>query len=228
MARPSEEPHRRDEAMIRYYAERAPEYDRIYEKPERQADLTALRERVRGWAADRDVVEVACGTGYWTHELARTARSIVATDAAAEVLDRARAREYDCPVTFKLGNALDPGHVEGNFSVFFAGFLLSHLPRRDVPAFLGSWAVRLGAGAAICLLDNRYVEDSSRPVAFTDEHGDSWQSRTLESGAKHEVRKNFFRREELARFAGSDAVDLEITELTYYWACRYVVGAGKS
>ena len=33
--------------LIGYYSRRAREYEAIYEKPERQADLAALRERVR-------------------------------------------------------------------------------------------------------------------------------------------------------------------------------------
>ena len=32
------------DALADYYAKRAPEYERIYKKPERQADLRTLRE----------------------------------------------------------------------------------------------------------------------------------------------------------------------------------------
>ncbi len=221
---------RRDEAMIRYYAERAPEYDRIYEKPERQDDLDTLRRIVRSWAAGRDVLEIACGTGYWTQELARTAHSVTATDAAPEVLERARARDYGCPVAFTVGDALDPydpSHEIGAPTMLFAGFLLSHLPREGIAAFLRAWAARMGPGAAICLLDNRYVEDSSRPIARTDDFGNSYQKRVLDSGAEYEVLKNFYGRGELERFAGPWTESFELTELTYYWACRFVVGGGS-
>ena len=62
-----------------YYAARAREYERIYHKPERQADLARLREAVPAPFTNRTVLEVACGTGYWTQHMARTARSICAT-----------------------------------------------------------------------------------------------------------------------------------------------------
>jgi len=74
-----------------YYAARAAEYDQVYAKPERQADLATLtgllRERVRG----ADLLEIACGTGYWTLRLAEATRSILATDTTEETLALARA-----------------------------------------------------------------------------------------------------------------------------------------
>jgi demethylmenaquinone methyltransferase/2-methoxy-6-polyprenyl-1,4-benzoquinol methylase len=67
-------------SMVSYYAERAAEYERIYHKPERQADLRQLRSFVERTFADADVFELACGTGYWTEILSRTAALVVATD----------------------------------------------------------------------------------------------------------------------------------------------------
>lgn len=226
----------RDEAMIRYYAERAPEYDRIYELPERQADLERLRTILRGWATDRHVLEVACGTGYWTQELARTARSIRATDAAPEMLDLARRRAYACRVTFAVGDALDPIHaaglpsaapvahpstMDGSDTLFFAGFLLSHLPRAGIAALLEKWERSLGGGARLAFVDNRFVPASSRPVTRTDSTGNTFQRRRLDSGSEFEVMKNFFTTEELRGFVGDRGRSVEITELEYYWTMRY-------
>ena len=65
-------------SMVSYYAERACEYERIYQKPERQADLGRLRSLAEGFFAGADVLEVACGTGYWTEVVARRAASVLA------------------------------------------------------------------------------------------------------------------------------------------------------
>lgn len=70
----------------RYYAERADEYERIYAKPERQQDLARLRRELPALLSDRDVLEVACGTGYWTHLVAARARTVTAIDVNREVL----------------------------------------------------------------------------------------------------------------------------------------------
>ena len=56
--------------MQDYYAARAPEYDRIYLKPERQADLGAIRQWLPTVFKGRSLLEIACGTGYWTQYLA--------------------------------------------------------------------------------------------------------------------------------------------------------------
>ena len=49
-----------------YYAARAGEYDRIYQKPERQVDLRKIESWLQTTLAGRAVLEIACGTGYWT------------------------------------------------------------------------------------------------------------------------------------------------------------------
>ena len=55
-----------DTELRAYFAARAPDYDAVYLKPEREKDIAFLRrclpDRLRG----RSVLEVACGTGSWT------------------------------------------------------------------------------------------------------------------------------------------------------------------
>jgi len=81
------------EEMLRYYARRAGEYERVYEIPAWQPGLAELRRRVAMFTGRR-VFEVACGTGYWTEILAGVAESVHATDLNAETLALARARPY--------------------------------------------------------------------------------------------------------------------------------------
>ena len=79
--------------MVQYYADRASEYERIYAKPERQSDLATLKDLIRKTFLDRSVLEIACGTGYWTEVLAGCAQSVVATDINEDVLEIARAKD---------------------------------------------------------------------------------------------------------------------------------------
>jgi protein-L-isoaspartate O-methyltransferase len=63
-----------------YYRRRAAEYDRVYDKLERQEDLESLRTQVASLLAGRRVLEVAAGTGWWTAVYADGAARVVATD----------------------------------------------------------------------------------------------------------------------------------------------------
>jgi ubiquinone/menaquinone biosynthesis C-methylase UbiE len=117
-----------------YYARRAPEYERFYDKPERQADLSLLRERVARLFAGRRVLEIACGTGYWTAVMAPEAREVMALDVNEEVL--ALAREKPLPagkVEFKLADAFALPDLGRRHDGLFAGFWWSHVPRADIP-----------------------------------------------------------------------------------------------
>src|ERR1051326_861454 len=90
-------------SLLDYYARRAGEYEKIFAKPERQPDLVALRALLPGLFAGRDVLEIACGTGYWTPIISESARSILATDINEEVLDIARHKAYpNRNVTFQI------------------------------------------------------------------------------------------------------------------------------
>lgn len=60
-------------SMAAYYAARATEYEAVYAKPERQADLRLLEAWLPGVFAGRRVLEVAAGTGWWTLHGARDA-----------------------------------------------------------------------------------------------------------------------------------------------------------
>ena len=66
--------------LERYYDRRAAEYEKVYDKPERQHELEWLRTRIPQLLADRTVLEVACGTGYWTPLIAARAESVVALE----------------------------------------------------------------------------------------------------------------------------------------------------
>ena len=115
--------------MLDYYARRAAEYEKIYQKPERQDDLHLLRELVRNALTGLDVLEIACGTGFWTKLIAQGARSILATDYNSEVIDVALTKDYGCNVTFQTADAYSLSEISGNFNAAFCGFWWSHVPR---------------------------------------------------------------------------------------------------
>jgi demethylmenaquinone methyltransferase/2-methoxy-6-polyprenyl-1,4-benzoquinol methylase len=220
------EPIGEDAAGLRaYYARRAAEYERIYAKPERQADLAQLTEWIGGRLAGRRVLEIACGTGWWTERYAPRAARALATDISEEVLAIARTKSYpEGRVHFSIADAHALDAVAGDFDAVFAGFWWSHLDRRELPRFLSGVRKRFQNGARALFLDNRYVEGSSTPLAETDAAGNTWQLRRLDDGSTHRVLKNFPDAAELHAVAKPFARMVQVTELPYYWVLEYELG----
>jgi len=212
-----------------YYAARADEYERVYAKPERQADLLQLRDLVPAYFRGRRVLEIACGTGYWTALIAPTSAMVLATDVTPEVLAIARAKQLPPEkVQFQLADAYALSEIPGVFDAGLAGFWWSHVPRDQVSRFLDGLHRRLGRGARVMFLDNRYVGGSSTAIARTDRAGNTYQRRRLMGGAEHEVLKNFPSLDDVRREIGvAGGTDVDIIELQYYWVATYQIGAWR-
>lgn len=203
--------------MQAYYAARASSYDDIYARPERQADLAILHQRVRALFAGQRVLEIACGTGYWSADIAATAEQLLATDINPEVIALARARNLPADkVSFEIADAmaLAPGAA---CNAGFAGFWWSHVARQQQTAFLDQLRQRLGAEARLVMIDNTYVEGSSTPIARTDAHGNTYQIRRLANDERYEVLKNFPTDSGLRKRLAGHLKDIRIERLEYYW-----------
>ena len=221
-------------ALVRYYAQRAQQYERVYHKPERQADLRVLRDLVASAFARKHVLEVACGTGYWTELIAPCAASVLALDINEEVLGFARTKAIPPgKVTFLRGDAFDLPELPGIFDAALAGFWWSHVPKGRLLAFLKGLHSVLQPGALVMFFDNAYVAGNStplsrkdsdgNPLSHRDHEGNTFQERVLDDGSTHQVLKNFPTQEELHQTLASIGTDVDIRFLTYYWLVTYKV-----
>lgn len=209
--------------MHDYYAARASEYDRIYQKPERQPDLAALKKWLPGQFADARLLEVACGTGYWTQFIAPVAAEIVAVDTSVETMDIARSRVPANKVKFIVGDAYRLPTDQGMFNAGFAGFWFSHVPRTRQREFLVGLGARLRPGAKVILIDNLYVIGSSQPIFETDAEGNTYQMRVLDDGSTHRVLKNFTTESDLLLLLAGLGKEARFTRFGHFWAFQYVV-----
>lgn len=206
-----------------YYAQRATEYERIYHKPERQADLEKLRADIPALFAGETVLEIACGTGYWTPHIAAQATSVLAVDYAEETLAIARTKSFPrSNVRFAQADAYALPAWPDKLSGCFAGFWWSHVPRERLEGFLAQLHRRLAPGARVAFLDNRYVEGSSTPLSRRDGEGNTYQQRRLADGSVHEVLKNFPAEGELEARLGTG---VRVTHYEYYWLATYRIMA---
>jgi len=210
------------EDMRVYYARRAAVYERIYHKPERQADLRAMEARLPARFAGRRGLEIACGTGWWTGHAARDALAWLATDLNPETMAIAQAKPLPACVRFATVDAYSlEGLGKALFDAAFAGCWWSHVPLQRLPGWLASLHERLTGGARVVMLDNRFVQSSSTPIVRADAAGNTYQRRTLDDGSVHEVLKNFPSFEQACALLGPRARDPEWIPYEHYWILSY-------
>jgi SAM-dependent methyltransferase len=207
--------------IVQYYKQRASEYEKIYARPERQADLAEAAAILKNIFAGKNVFEIACGTGYWTQCIAETASSILATDINPEVLDIAKQKHYDnARVSFAVTdfNNLGSGQKHENL---FGGFIWSHIELQQLDIFLDNVLKHVIKGATVAFMDNTYVEGSSIVTGETDANGNTYQHRKLEDGSLHRVLKNFPTEDFVRNKLTGRAIDFEFITLKYYWIARF-------
>lgn len=204
--------------QIRYYHERVREYERVYEKPERQADLRAIKACLPGYFRGKHTLEIACGTGYWTMEIAKGAASVIATDINESMLELARRKPIPAGlVQFEQADIFDMSEPAQFFGAAFGGFIWSHIPVAKLPELLSTIQARLRPDASIWFLDNRFVKGSNTPIYRTDEDGNTYQMRRLQDGREFEVMKNFPTESSMQALADKNGYRLQWKEWTYFW-----------
>ena len=197
--------------------------DAALSRAERANDLSQVRERIAHLVRGQTVLELACGTGYWTEVIAATADKVLATDILDEMLDRAQRRRFpEGKVAFRRVDGLDLPDDLGTFSCVFIGFWWSHLKRDEQDALLAQLRARLGHDVTLILLDDVYVEGSSTTVARTDAQGNTYEIVAAPDGERFELPKSYPADSALRKRLGVAVREIRIERLTYDWmlTCR--------
>lgn len=213
-----------------YYRARAPEYEAIYYRPDRvrRAELAEATTAVMGAVAGRRVLEIACGTGFWTEFAAETAAEIVATDINSEMLEIARSKPFPRGnVSFDLVDAYTLDRVPGTFTAGMANFWISHVPRDRLQSFVTAFHRRLGSGAFVFMMDNLKSPGHGGEFLRIPGVADTFKIRDLADGSTHTVIKNYFSNEELHALFAPQASDLQIEVRAHYWWVTYAVALDR-
>ena len=210
------------EDMREYYARRAEYYERVYFKPERQTDLRAMEAWLPSMFKGRRVLEVACGTGWWTVHGARDSAAWSATDLNPETMALARAKAMPACVQFATVDAYTLAELgPQTFDAAFTGCWWSHVPLARLPGWLALLHSRLEPGAPVVILDNSFVQTSSTPLTRRDAEGNTYQNRTLDDGSVHEVLKNFPKPHDAFAMLGPRAREPKWINHEHYWILTY-------
>jgi ubiquinone/menaquinone biosynthesis C-methylase UbiE len=217
------------ESMREYYAQRAAYYERVYAKPERQADLQAMKIALPKYFENRHVLEIACGTGYWTPYAAAKSKSWLATDLNVETLNVARAKpelSMHAPtgLSWAIADAYSLAELgDQKFDAAFAGCWWSHVLLAQLPVWLRTLHARLLPGSTVVMLDNSFIQTSNLPITRKDAEGNTYQNRTLDNGSTHEVLKNFPTQEQAFALIEPYAKNTQWLAFEHYWMLIYTL-----
>lgn len=210
-----------------YYAARAPVYDETagYEDHAAEQLRGPIKTRYQEWLRGHRVLELACGTGYWTEVICKTAESVLATDVNPSMISIARKRlAWARNVRFQVADAYSLGGVEGGFSAAFAIWWWSHVPKGLLSRFLDALHSKLQVGAFVFFVDqlpDAYVAKNRRQ----NEAGDLVEERTLPDGSKFQVVKNFPTEQEILNLLVDRATGILYHEYPeeHSWNLSYTV-----
>lgn len=207
--------------LTEYYAQRAAEYEAIYAKPERQPDLEAATALLQEIFKGLHVLEIACGTGFWTEKIAQTACTVLATDINESVLEIARNKKYPNSNAYFEAADMYRFQPEKPAEALFGGFIWSHVPKQQLPDFIGKANSLISAGGTVVMMDNRYVEGSSTPVFSRDEFGNTYQKRRLQNEEAFLILKNFPTKSEIENVLTDSAKSIQVIEFQYFWIAMW-------
>src|SRR3954447_7869501 len=143
------------EEQKRFYDLRAPDYltaapsDRRISGVPDPLVVGALVDELRPTG---EVLELACGPGRFTRELARHARSVTAVDASTQMLARNATEVAQPNVRYVLADvfAWEP---DATYDVVFFGFFLSHVPLGVFDSFWQRVRACLRKGGRVAFVD---------------------------------------------------------------------------
>jgi SAM-dependent methyltransferase len=209
--------------LISYYHDRAAEYEKVYAKPERQADIARLTDILQHIFSRKQVLEIACGTGFWTERIAKVARNVLATDLNESVIQIAKQKNYSLAnVAFEVCDLYDIRSNRKNESLF-GGFIWSHIKLEELDRFIDVVNQQVQSQGVVVFIDNMYVEGSNQPPREKDDNGNTYQERQLENGTRHLVLKNFPTAEFIKEKLAGKGTDVQFIALEYFWIVSYTV-----
>jgi len=196
--------------MSRYYRDRAPEYEQIYYRdiPDRRREIDEEINRLEQLVKGKKVLELACGTGYWTQVMSQSASEIMACDLSGEMLVVAREKDYACPIHFAAADLYDMPIEMGTYDIVALGFWFSHHPRQDFDRLFDILIKGLKPDGLIWMIDSERV----------DEHGNNYKKRFLDNGKEYIILKNYFSRSDLKAIFETRFTVKSLIYGHYYWS----------
>jgi SAM-dependent methyltransferase len=216
-----------NQQVAKYYALLGEAIEDKYLEPDMDDDIDDMSIHLGNLLSGHTVLELGCGTGFWTEVVAESAASVLAVDINASLIDIARERGMpEGKVTFRVADALDLpedlGTGIGKITAVLVSFLWSHLNKKEQESLLATLKKRLGKDVLLVLLDDSFVEGFSETIAKTDAEGTTYEIVTAPNGERFEVPKSYQSDSALRKRLGNAGKEIKIERVEFFWilTCR--------
>lgn len=196
------------QAQIAYYKARAKEYDEWFYRIGRYDrgakinqlwfdETAALKNIVQQVGTVESVLELACGTGIWTHELTKIGKQITAIDASPEMIEINRHKLNNPNVEYKQLD-LFSWQPDKQYNLVFFSFWLSHIPPTKVAEFLSKVYNSVLTGGRVLIIDSYFEITSSAKDHLLQDKNEIYQKRKLNDKREFQIFKIYYQPEDLA------------------------------
>lgn len=204
--------------MLRYYDERASEYEEAYVRGTGTASIpdpdvfrreAVLLAGVVERFARGCIVDLACGTGYWLPHYAARCSSITLVDQSGRMLEECRKKTDALGVagrcTVVHADVFEHEFPDRAYDCALVGFLVSHLTGDQEGAVFEKLARMLDVSGRFLILDSAWSPERARFNAKTER-----QERRLNDGTRFEIYKRYLDRQDIDGWAAKYGVQLAI------------------
>lgn len=212
------------DAIKKYYADRAVNYDDTagYTNAQSNKLRKGMKIQYQRFFKGHKVLEIACGTGYWTKVVAETAHSVMATDINRTMLSIARKRLANYKnVKFSITDAYKLDRIPGGFSAAFSHWWWSHMPKSKIKIFLINLHKKLQPGARALFTDHLPGYTHKKVKVINNKSGDRLEERLLANGEKCYVIKNFPTKKEIYSYLSGIARNIKFKKYRGRWELTY-------
>jgi SAM-dependent methyltransferase len=204
--------------MLRYYDERAPDYEEAYVLGTGRASIAdprvfpveaaRLADAVERFARGH-LLDLACGSGHWLPHYARRCSRITLFDQSEQMLNESRGKVAAQGVADRCaivrGDFFDHQFEPGAFDRVLVGFFLSHLTEEQERTLFDVLRGTLAPAGRFLILDSAWTPART---AFAVKAGR--QERRLKDGTSFEIYKRYCDQRDIAAWAALYGVNLSI------------------
>jgi ubiquinone/menaquinone biosynthesis C-methylase UbiE len=204
--------------MLRYYDERASEYEEAYtlgtgtasinDPKVFQTEIADLPAIVRRFASGR-LIDLACGTGYWLGHYVERCSDITLFDQSEKMLIESRAKVDRLRIAdrclFLQGDFFDYEFDRQAYDCALLGFFLSHLTEAQEPLVFDALRSMLRPSGRFLVLDSVWSDERARFNTKVER-----QQRRLNDGSLFEIYKRYCDRADIARWSAQYGMAVHI------------------